>query len=144
MSGSNHSSFVLFELAGNTFGVRSQAVQSVEMVDHITVIPNSVPFLEGLTFTRGKVVPTINLRIRFGLPRIPVDLRARMLVVRSRDRTAGMLVDSAREFLSITSAVMRPAEEAIAGVGARYLEGIATLANRSVLILNVEEIIEGV
>src|SRR5580693_9090692 len=79
MSGSNHlESFVLFELAGCTCGVRSQAVQSVEMVEHITAVPNALPFVEGVTFTRGRVIPSINLRVRFGFPRIPADLRTRM------------------------------------------------------------------
>ena len=145
MSNSNHSeSFVLFELAGNTCGVRSQAVQSVEMVEHVTAVPNTAPFVEGLTFTRGQVIPTINLRIRVGLPRIPIYPRARMLVVRSKDRTAGMLVDSTREFVSIPAGAIQPAGETIAGFSARYVERIATLGNRSVLILNVEEVIEGV
>jgi purine-binding chemotaxis protein CheW len=148
MSDSKHSeSFVLFELAGNTCGLRSQAVQSVEMVEHVTSVPNALPFVEGVTFTRGKVIPSINLRVRFGFPRIPVDQRARMLVVRSRDRTAGMLVDSAREFISIPGdAIRSPVESEQAGnsgFSARYLEGIATLGNRVVLILNLEEVIEG-
>jgi purine-binding chemotaxis protein CheW len=148
MSSSNHSeSFVLFELAGNTCGVRSQAVQSVEMVEHVTAVPNALPFVEGLTFTRGKVVPSINLRVRFGFPRIPVDLRARMLVVRSNGRTAGMLVDSAREFISIPAdAIHAPGETDHArnsGFSVRYMEGIATLEDRSILILNLEEVIGG-
>jgi purine-binding chemotaxis protein CheW len=144
MSNSNHSeSFVLFELAGNTCGVRSQAVQSVEMVEHVTAVPNSLPFVEGLTFTRGQVIPSINLRIRFGFPRIPVDLRTRMLVVRSKDRTAGILVDSARELIPIPPDAIQPQRENIAGFSVRYVEGIATLRNRSILILNLEEVIGG-
>ena len=144
MSNSNHSeSFVLFELAGNTCGLRSQAVQSVEMVEHITAVPNALPFVEGVTFTRGQVIPSVNLRIRFGFPRIPVDLRARMLVVRSKDRTAGILVDSAREFISIPVNTIQPPGKGITGFSVRYVEGIATLGNRSVLILNLEEVIWG-
>ena len=149
MTNLNHSeSLVLFELAGNTCGVRSQAVQSVEMVEHITPVPNALPFVEGLTFTRGQVIPTVNLRIRFGFPRIPVDLRARMLVVRSKDRTTGMLVDSAREFISIPADAIEPPGKTdnfkSSGGSARYVEGVATIGNRSVLILNLEEVIEGV
>ena len=145
MSNSNHSeSFVLFELAGNTCGVRSQVVQSVEMVEHITAVPNALPFVEGLTFKRGKVIPSVNLRICFGFPRIPVDLRTRILVIRSKDRTAGMLVDSAREFVSIPVDAIAPPPEATPGFSLRYVEGIATLGNRSVLLLNLEEVIEGV
>jgi len=145
MSRSIHSeSFVLFELAGNTCAVRSTLVQSVETVEHVTAVPNALPFVEGLSFTRGQVIPTINLRIRVGLPRIPIYPRARMLVVRSNDRTAGMLVDSTREFISIPADAIQPPVETIAGFGVRYVERIATVGNRNVLILNLEEIIEGV
>jgi len=144
MTNSNHSeSFVLFELAGNTCGVRSRALQSVEMVEHVTAVPNALPFVEGLTFTRGQVIPSINLRIRLGFPRIAIDLRTRMLVVRSKDRMAGMLVDSAWEFISIPAAAIQPPRGTIAGFSMRYVEGIATLGNRSVLILNLEAIIDG-
>lgn len=145
MRNANHSeAFVLFELAGNTCGVRSHAVQSVELVEHVTAVPNALPFVEGVTFTRGKVIPSINLRIRFGFPSIPVDLQSRMLVVRLKDRTAGMLVDSAREFISIPADSIQPPVETMAGFGVRYLEAIAMLGNRKVLILNLEEVIEGV
>jgi purine-binding chemotaxis protein CheW len=177
MSNSNHSeSFVLFGLAGNTCAVQSDAVQSVEMVEHVTAVPNALPFVEGLIFVRGRVIPGVNLRIRLGLPRIPRDLRARMLVIRlldgcalpsgfalsgsrfasglhsqplmSNEHTAGMLVDSAREFISIPADAIEPTGETDdfknIGFSARYLKGIATLGNRRVLILNLEEIIGGV
>jgi purine-binding chemotaxis protein CheW len=144
MSRPNHSeSFVLFELAGNTCAIRSQAVQSVEMVEHVTAVPNALPFVEGLTFMRGQVIPAINLRIRLGFARIPIYPRARMLVVRSGDRTAGMLVDSTREFISIPADAIQPPAEPIAGFSARFVQRIATIGNRSVLILNLEEVIEG-
>jgi len=149
MSNPNHSeSFVLFELAGSTCGVRSLGVQSVAMVGHVTAVPNALPFVEGVTLTRGQVIPSINLRIRFGFPRIPRDLRTRMLVVRSKDRTLGMLVDSAREFISIPADAIQPPGETDnfknSGFSVRYVEGIATLGNRAVLILNLEEVIEGI
>lgn len=145
MSKSNHQeSFVLFELAGQTCGVRSHSVQSVEMVEHITAVPNTLPFVEGVTFTRGRVIPSINLRIRLGLPRIPIYPRARMLVIRSKDRTAGMLVDSTREFISIPANAIQPPGETAAGFNIKYVEGIATLGNRTLLILNLDEVVEGV
>ena len=146
MSNSNHSeAFVLFELAGNTCAVRSHTVQSVEMVEHVTAVPNALPFVEGLIFTRGRLIPSVNLRIRLGVPRIPMDLRARILVIRLNEHTAGMLVDSAREFISIPANAIEPAGETDdsknIGFSTRYLKGIATLGNRRVLILNLEEVI---
>jgi purine-binding chemotaxis protein CheW len=140
--------FVLFELSGSTWGVRSEAVQWVEMAGHVTAVPNALPFVEGVTLSRGQVIPRINLRVRFGFPVIPVDLRARMLVVRSKNRTAGMLVDSASEFISIPADAIHPPDETnhagTSRFSIRYLAGIATLGGRIVLILNLEEVIEGI
>jgi purine-binding chemotaxis protein CheW len=137
-------SFVLFEVAGNTCGVRSKDVQSVEAAGHVTAVPNAEPFVEGVTLTRGQIVPSISLRTRFGFPTIPADLQARMLVVRSGVRTVAMLVDSAREFTSIPADAIQPQGDRIVGFSARYVEGIATLGRRSVLVLNVDEVIQGV
>lgn len=148
MKSFNHSeSFILFELAGNTCGVRSQAVQSVEMVEHVTAVPNTAPFVEGITFTRGHVIPSINLRIRFGFPGVPKDPRARMLVVRPKGRTAGILVDSVREFVSIpANSIQVPGKVDDAGtcghIG-RFVEGIATVGKRVILIVNLDEVLEG-
>jgi purine-binding chemotaxis protein CheW len=138
---------VLFELAGSTCGVRSQSVQSVEMVEHVTAVPNTEPFVEGITFTRGQVIPSINLRIRFGFPKIAADPRARMLVVRPKGRTAGLLVDSVREFVSIPANAIQPSSNAQheenRGLFDRFVEGTAVFGNRLILILNLDEILEG-
>jgi purine-binding chemotaxis protein CheW len=136
---------VLFELAGSTCGVRSQSVQSVEMVEHVTAVPNTEPFVAGITFTRGQVIPSINLRIRFGFPKIAADPRARMLVVRPKGRTAGLLVDSVREFVSIPTNAIQPSsnvEHENRGLIDRFLEGTAVFGNRLILILNLDEILE--
>jgi chemotaxis signal transduction protein len=137
-------SFVLFELAGNTCGVRSRDVQVVEWAGPVTPVPNALPYVEGVTLTRGKIIPSINLRTLFGLPAIPVGAQARMVVVRFKVRTVAMLVDSAREFTSIPTDAIQPLGERIAAFSARFVEGIATLGNRSVLVLNLNEVMEGV
>ena len=49
--------YVLFELAGSLYGVHSRDVRHVEMLDHVTPVPNTAPSLEGLVFSRGRVVP---------------------------------------------------------------------------------------
>src|SRR4030095_4156868 len=93
--------FILFELAGTTYGVRSRFVQQVEMVEHITPVPNASEAVEGVVFARGQVVPALNLRVRFGFEKAAFDLRSRLIVVNTGGRVVGMIVDTAREFLSI-------------------------------------------
>jgi len=145
MSNSNRTeTLVLIEVAGNTFGLRSESVRSVEMAGPTTPVPNTLPFVEGITLTRGQFIPTVNLRTRLGFSSIPVDSRARVVVVHSRARTVGMLVDSSREFLFIPADAIRPPGDSVGSLSARYVEGITSLGNRSVLVLNLDEVIQGV
>lgn len=134
-------SYILFQLAGSTYAIRSEVVQLVEMVEHITPVPNALPFVEGVVFTRGQVLPGINLRVRFGLPKVPMDVRSRMLVVQVDGRSVGMIVDSAREFISIPTDVIQPPSPAVSGLSGNYLKGIATMGERLILILDVEQVV---
>jgi purine-binding chemotaxis protein CheW len=134
--------FILFELAGTTYGVRSRFVQQVEMVEHVTPVPNAIRAVEGVVYARGQVVPALNLRVRFGFEKAPFDLRSRLIVVNTGARVIGMIVDTAREFLNIPAAAIEAPPEALTGLSGKYLEGIATLDGRLVLILNLDEVID--
>src|SRR5688572_10311306 len=93
-------SFVLFELAGNIYGLPSRSVQHIDMVEHVTSVPNANPAIDGVVFSRGQVIPALNLRVRFGFPRIENTLRSRIVFATIHERTVGLIVDSAREFKS--------------------------------------------
>jgi purine-binding chemotaxis protein CheW len=133
--------FVLLQVAGTTYSIRSRLVQQMEMIEHITPVPNAAPAVEGVVFSRGRVVPAINLRVRFGFERIPLDFRTRLIVVSTGGRTIGLIADTAREFIFIPGDSIQPPGEAITGLSGQYLEGIATLGDRIILILNLDEVI---
>ena len=132
--------FILFDLAGATYGVRSREVQQLEMVGAITPVPNAPAFVDGVVSVRGQVIPVVNLRSRFGFPRAPFDVRSRLLIVRHDGRTVGFAVDSAREFASIPADAIDPPPEGISGLNGRYLEGLAHLGERLVLILDMTDL----
>lgn len=134
--------FILFELAGTTYGIPTSVVQQMEMVEHITPVPNTPVFVEGVVFSRGQVIPAINLRVRFGFKKIDYNIRSRLIVVKTSSRTVGLIADTAREFVSISSDIVQPPPEGISGLSGRYLKGIAMLSERMVLILDVEEILK--
>ena len=134
--------YILFIVAGTTYAARSDQVLHVEMVEHVTAVPNAPAFVEGVVFSRGQVVPVINLRVRFGFDRTAVDLRTRLLVVQIAGRRVALLADEAREFIAIGEASIRPPNEAIGGLSGNYLAGVATLGERIVLILDIREVVE--
>lgn len=136
--------YILFGVAGTTYALRSQDVLHIEMIEHVTPVPNAPAFVEGVVFSRGQVIPVINLRARFGFERAGVTLRSRLLVVQHESRRVGLLADESREFVRIADAAIRPPQEAIGGLSGNYLDGVATLGDRIVLVLNVRDIVDPV
>ena len=129
--------YVLFRLAGTSYALPSDAVQRLEMVEHVTPVPNAPAFVDGVVFSRGRVVPAVNLRRRFGLDRAPYDAQTRLIIVAHADRAVGLIVDSAREFVTIAADAIQPPPDGLAGTSGNYLSGIATVADRVILILDV-------
>ena len=134
--------FILFELSGTTYGVRSRFVQQIEMIDDVASVPNAHPAVEGVVLVRGQVIPALNLRKRFGFEKIDRDLRSRLVVINTEKRVVGLLVDTAREFIKISLESIEPPPEALTGLSGHYLEGIATVGERMILILNLDAVLD--
>jgi chemotaxis protein histidine kinase CheA len=134
-------SFVLCELAGAIYGIPSRLVRQIEMVEQITPVPNAPAYVAGIVFSRGQVIPAIDLRARFGFEKIAYTLRSRLIVVGVGDRTIGLIVDTAREFVTIPAAAIQPPPEAIAGLSGAYLKGLAQIGERLVVLLDLDEVI---
>ena len=110
----------------------------MELVDRITPVPNTSPAVEGVVFSRGQVIPAVNLRVRFGLPREEHTMRSRLIIVCLQQRLVGLIVDSAREFTTIPNDAIRPIGDALTGMSGNYLNGIASLGQRLILLLDLE------
>jgi purine-binding chemotaxis protein CheW len=142
MNENTASQHILFSIADTAYAIPSRDVAHVDMVEHITAVPNAAAFVDGVVFSRGDVVPAINMRARFGFPRKEADLRTRLLVVSADGRRVGLLVDACREFLTIPAASIRPPGDSLALANAPYIAGIATIGNRLVVILKLDSLLQ--
>src|SRR3954447_9073141 len=136
-----HESYVLFELAGSSYGIASQNVQHIEMLEHVTLVPNANEAIDGVVFSRGQVIPALNLRTRFGFPRQENTLRTRIVFARLQDRTVGLIVDTAKEFQKVPAESVRPIEETLTGINGKYLKAVTKIGDRLVLILDLEAVL---
>jgi purine-binding chemotaxis protein CheW len=133
-------SYIVFEVAGASYAAPSAQVVMLEMVDTITRVPNAPEFVEGVAAVRGQIIPVISVRRRFHVQPIPLDIRARLVVIRLGERQVGMLVDTAREFVRISSDQIHLAGD-LTGPGVEYLDGVATLPSRLILLVNLERLL---
>jgi purine-binding chemotaxis protein CheW len=134
-------SYIVFTIAGTTYALPSGEVRHMEMIDDITRVPNAPSFVDGVVFSRGQVVPVVNLRARFGFERAALDLRSRLIVVQTGSRLIGLVADAAREFVAIPPDLVQPPNEALAGMSGRYVEGIASMGDRLILILSLDRVL---
>jgi purine-binding chemotaxis protein CheW len=142
MSETRSDHYILFLVNGTTYALRSDDVAHVEMAEQVTAVPNAAAFVDGVVFSRGQIVPAVNMRARFGFAREAASLRTRLLVVQVRGRAVGLLVDSCREFLTIPPDAVHPPGEALSSaVDASYIGGIATIGNRVIVLLNLDTLL---
>ena len=133
--------YIVFTVAGTTYALSSTEVAHVELVENVTAVPNAPGYIDGVVFSRGAVVPALNLRARFSFPKVPYDARTRLIVVQQGGRTVGMVVDAAREFMRIPADAIHPPNEGLNALSGRYLKGVATLGDRIILVLDLEQVL---
>lgn len=135
-------SYIVFSVAGTAYALPSHEVGHVELVENVTRVPNAPPWVDGVVFSRGAVVPAFNLRARFGFEPAPYDARTRLIVVQRDTRHVGLVVDSAREFVRIPDDVVQPPSEGLSSLSGRYLRGIATLGDRMIFLLDLSALLD--
>lgn len=134
--------YILFSVAATTYGLSSHDVAHVELVEGVTRVPNAPPSVDGVVFSRGAVVPAVNLRARFGFERAPYDSRTRLIVAQQQGRSIGLVVDAAREFVTIPAGLIQPPAEGLTGTSGRYLRGVVMVGDRMILILDLAELLK--
>ena len=115
--------YILFGVAGTTYALASEHVLHIEMLEHVTPVPNAPAFVEGVVFSRGQVVPVINLRARFGFERASVSLRTPTAGGAARGRASGFAGRRIARIHPHQRAAIRPPQEAIGGLSGNYLDG---------------------
>jgi len=130
--------YVTFLVAGETYGVSVQKVQSInEMVD-ITYVPHSRSYIEGVINLRGSVVPVISMRKKFALPVKEYDQFTVILIVEVKGRLIGMIADSVSDVVSIPVSGIQKDIQFSARVDTASIEGIGQIDDQLIVLLNVD------
>jgi len=133
---------VSFVIGDEEFAVPILAVQEINRMLQITRVPQSPPYVEGVINLRGKIIPVINLRERFGMARLEDNNDARIIVVEVNDRVIGFTVDSVNEVLRIAADIVDPAPQMASGVDAEYIQGVGKLEDRLLILLSLEKLFD--
>lgn len=133
---------IVFALANEEYGVEVEKVRTIERMMPMTRVPKTPPFVRGVINLRGVVIPVIDLRGRFGLETAEFTDNTRIIIVAVGSIEVGMIVDSANDVIDVDSDSIENPPEIVGGIKAKYLRGIAKVAEgRLLVLLNLEEVL---
>jgi len=130
-----------FRIGNETFGVRIGAVREIVRVPEITAVPSAPETVEGVINLRGKIIPVMDLRKRFGQTDIQPDKKNRILVVELENKLVGLIVNAASEVLKIAPSEIEPPGNVFAEGESGYVTGVGKLKGRLIILLDIAKLL---
>src|SRR5216684_1602840 len=130
-----------FRIGEETFGVRIGSVREIVRVPEITSVPSAPDLIEGVINLRGKIIPVMDLRKRFGQEEIHSDKKNRILVVELDHKLVGLIVNSASEVLKIPPSDVEAPSTVFAEGESSYVTGVGKLKGRLIILLDIAKLL---
>ena len=133
--------YLAFHLGIEEFGIAVSAVREIMGMQDITAVPHTPAHVRGVLNLRGKVIPVIDLRLKFGLSAIEYTKRTSIIVVKVDDIMTGVIVDGVSEVLNLTGPEIDDTPDFGAGVTTPYLIGMAKAKGKVRMLLDVDRVL---
>jgi purine-binding chemotaxis protein CheW len=132
---------VSFTLGDEEFGVHVLKVREIIRMPEVTRVPNTPSYVEGVINLRGKVIPVMSMRKRFGLEELASDNRTRIMVMDVDGELMGFIVDAVSEVIRISQEEIQPPPAVVSsGVDHECLSGVISQSERLLVLLDLEKI----
>ncbi|MDK2790554.1 MAG: purine-binding chemotaxis protein CheW [Methanothermococcus sp.] len=134
---------VVFKLSSNEYGLRVDEVREVLKVQDITSLPNTPDYIIGVTNIRGEITPIIDLRKKLNIYDTEEDNENEKLVmvIEIDNVPVGILVDAVSDVMQISKEQIEDMGEMRKNISGEYIEGIAKINNRLIIILNIKNLV---
>ncbi|MCM3717137.1 chemotaxis protein CheW [Fictibacillus phosphorivorans] len=137
----NEQKVIIFQLKEEEYAIPVHEVKSIERMQPITRIPRTNSFIKGVINLRGVVTPIIDLRSRFDIEEAAYTESTRIIIVTAGSIDAGLIVDAANDVMDIDAESIEPPPEVVGGVDAEYLQGVAKIEKRLLILLNLTKVL---
>jgi purine-binding chemotaxis protein CheW len=131
--------YLTFSLEENVFGVAIRFVREIIGVQNITKVPETPDFIKGVINLRGKVIPIIDVRLKFGKEEAAYTERTCIIVVEMNDMIVGLVVDRVDDVLSLPDEDVASPPDGRLGFETMYIEGIGNIDGQVLLLLDLEK-----
>jgi purine-binding chemotaxis protein CheW len=131
-----------FRIGREMFGLPIAMVREIVRVPEITSVPNAPDYIEGVINLRGRIIPIVDLRKRFGQKSSEPNKKNRIIVVELGARAFGLIVNSASEVLRLSPSEIEEPRNVFQEGELDYVTGVGKLNGRLVILLDVNRILE--
>ncbi len=130
------------KLGEEEYAIDVLKIQEIIRTVEITSVPRTESFILGVMNLRGKVIPVIDLRVRFfSLDKMDFDKETRIIVVRFETENIGFVVDEVTEVIRINKSMVEPTPPLVGSVGQEYILGICKYQERLIILLDIDSIV---
>jgi purine-binding chemotaxis protein CheW len=135
--------YLVFKIQSQEFAIQAMLIEEISRPLEITPVPDSLPYIDGVTNLRGKLANVINFRKKFAFDEIEHDEDTRLIIIEHLGFPLGIIVDSVEEVIKITDDLVQKLPEATSTMTKeKYITGVGLLDKRMIIMLNVEKILE--
>lgn len=131
-----------FRIGRETFGLPIAIVREIVRVPEITSVPNAPEYIEGVINLRGRIIPVVDLRKRFGQEAVTLNKKSRIVVVELNTRAVGLIVNSASEVLRLAPSEIEKPHNVFQEGELDYITGVGKLQGRLVILLDLNRILQ--
>ncbi len=132
---------VVFKIGKGEYVLPTETVVQIESFTGATVVPGAPPFVAGIVQLRGRVVPIVDMRIRFGQGPVEPTLDSRIVVGQQGERLVGLLVDGAREVLKIPAGELKPPPRLLDDPSGGFVRAVAQVGPRLLMLIDFAKVI---
>jgi len=134
--------YLTFHLVGEEYGIEIAFVTEIIGIQKITEVPDMPEFIKGVINLRGKVIPVMDVRLRFHLQKREYDERTCIIVVDINSTPVGLVVDEVSEVVDIPEKDIESPPQTGKGTKNRYLKGMGKIGDAVKIMLNVEKLLQ--
>jgi len=132
---------ISFEVAGQLFGLDITAIREIRAWSPVTRVPGVPYYVAGMANLRGSILPVIDLAARLGWDRTEANERHAIIVVQIGGKSAGLIVDSVSDLVELAEGALQRPPSLDGSQESAYIEGLAPITDRMVLVLNLAALI---
>lgn len=132
--------YLAFLLGAEEYGLDILKVQEIRGYDAVTQIANTQDFIKGVINLRGKIVPIVDLRIKFHLGKVEYDEFTVVIVLNLSERIVGVVVDGVSDVMTLSEDQFREMPSLVTSIDTKYIVGLATVESRMLILIDIEQL----